>query len=342
MRHLASATIFLPLVALAVPTAAAESCTGATAREATIAAIAETPQYGECVTVTGVAWQGRLYTDIAAIYRTRRGDEGNRIGFRPLRRASAEKPGSATDVEQAFEAERQNRFSRQPRRVTVTGKIGRGRIGMTAGGPPPDAIFYAGIDRLPTVIFEREIEVSPEKLTRLTAAEAPAELVSLSPLAADSVWMPRFAAAADAIEAALRSRDPEQWAPLFGGKWLSDYERGQIGAMLSDPDNPFLAALGPEGPAKRVIFGWLRETPSAAQRAAVEARQEAEALVCWSSHPQAAALWPIAAFDADNQPGRPYACARITYSVRDARPSWRAFIEQHDGGLPEPEHPPAA
>ena len=67
-----------------------------------------------------------------------------------------------------------------------------------------------------------------------------------------------------------------------------------------------------------------------------DAGQEAEAIVCWSDHADAERLWPIAAFDADNRPGRPYACARIAYSIRGGEPQWRAFIDQAAGGLAEP------
>ena len=37
---------------------------------------------------------------------------------------------------------------------------------------------------------------------------------------------------------------------------------------------------------------------------------------------------PVTAGEADNRPGRAYACARIAYSMRGDAPTWRAFIEQ--------------
>ena len=58
--------------------------------------------------------------------------------------------------------------------------------------------------------------------------------------------------------------------------------------------------------------------------------QEAEALVCWSAGANGGAPWPATAVEADNRPGRSYACARIAYSIRGEAPRWRAFIEQRE------------
>ena len=158
-------------------------------------------------------------------------------------------------------------------------------------------------------------------------AEAAEPSSRLVPLAADSVWTPRFAAAADELGAALRSRDEARWVPLLGGQWLSAADRDQIKGLLSDPASPFQHALFSAGSAKRAILGWTAPPSLGAdERAAIEAGQEAEALVCWSAGGHAA--WPATAAEADNRPGRAAACARITYSVRGETPAWRAFIER--------------
>ena len=68
-------------------------------------------------------------------------------------------------------------------------------------------------------------------------------------------------------------------------------------------------------------------------RAAIEAGQEAEALVCWSA---GSGTWPRTAAEADNRPDRPYACARIAYSLRGETPAWRAFIEEDGGAVAAP------
>lgn len=163
-----------------------------------------------------------------------------------------------------------------------------------------------------------------------TEVEAASPSSRLVPLAADSVWTPRFAAAADELAAALRSRDEARWAPLLGGQWLSAADRDQIKGLLSDRGSPFLHALFSAGSTNRAILGWTAPASLGAdERAAIEAGQEAEALVCWSAGADAASPWPATAVEADNQPGRASACARITYSIRGETPTWRAFIERH-------------
>ena len=158
--------------------------------------------------------------------------------------------------------------------------------------------------------------------------EAPAPRARLVPLAADSVWTPRFAAAADELAAALRSRDEARWAPLMGGQWLAAEDRARVAGLLRDGDSPFRHAFFSKGFTHRAILGWSAPASlNADERAAIETGQEAEALVCWSAG-GAGGEWPVTAADADNRADRPYACARIAYSVRGNAPVWRAFIEQ--------------
>jgi len=153
----------------------------------------------------------------------------------------------------------------------------------------------------------------------------------LAPLAADSAWTPRFAAAADELATALRSRDEAQWAPLLGGQWLSAADRARVRNLLGDRNSPFPPALFSQGSTHRAILGWNAPASlSADERAAIENGQEAEALVCWSAGGNGAGAWPSTAVEADNRPGRAYACARIAYSIRGGTPTWRAFIEQRE------------
>lgn len=175
------------------------------------------------------------------------------------------------------------------------------------------------------------LAAAPESLLP-AEAEAPRPPARLAPLAADSAWTPRFAAAADELAAALRARDEARWAPMLGGQWLAPADRARVRAMLADHDSPFGEALWGRATPHRAIFGWSAPASwSADERAAIEAGQEAEALVCWSSRGES--VWPTTASEADNRPGRPYACARIAYSIRGETPRWRAFIEQGGGAL---------
>lgn len=163
------------------------------------------------------------------------------------------------------------------------------------------------------------VPIAPEE------ARAPAPL---APLAADSPWLPRFEAAADALADALRSRDESRWVPLLGGQWLAAADRERVAAMLAGRGGPFLHALFAKGFTHRVILGWQAPATLTPQdRAEIAASDRAEALVCWSSGGNGDVAWPRTAAEADNAPGRLYACARIAYSLRDGTPTWRAFIE---------------
>ena len=159
--------------------------------------------------------------------------------------------------------------------------------------------------------------------------EAPAPAAALAPLAKESVWTPRFEAAASELADALRSRDEARWGPMLGGQWLTAADRERVRNLLADRDSPFLDALFAKGATHRAILGWdAPASMSAAERAAIEAGQEAEALVCWSAGGGGEGMWPATAREADNRPGRPYACARIAYSIRGGAPTWRAVIER--------------
>lgn len=165
--------------------------------------------------------------------------------------------------------------------------------------------------------------------------EAPAPAAALAPLARGSVWRPRFEAAASELADALRSRDEARWGPLLGGKWLAAADRERVKGLLNDRDSPLRHALFSKGDTYRAILGWdAPASMSADERAAIEAGQEAEALVCWSAGGSGEGRWPATAREADNRPGRPYACARIAYSIRGDAPVWRAFIEQGEAREP--------
>ena len=199
----------------------------------------------------------------------------------------------------------------------------------------------AFVDKLPTmsvklllstlaaaVALTAPVHAAPDSLLPVEA-EAPAPAMPLAPLAADSVWAPRFEAAAAELVAALRSRDEARWGPMFGGQWLAASDREHVRSLLVDRSSPFLHALFSKGYTHHRIFGWSAPASlDAGERAAIETGQEAEALVCWSAGGSGDGPWPATAREADNRPGGDYACARIAYSLRGAAPTWRAFIEQ--------------
>lgn len=190
--------------------------------------------------------------------------------------------------------------------------------------------FVAAFVGLPAMAHDSRDGGEPVLLLPIAPEAAPSPS-RLAPFAAGSAWTPRFEAAASQLAEALQSRDEAQWGPLLGGQWLAAADRDLVHGLLRDRSSPFLHALFSKGATHHAIFGWTApQSLNPAERAAIETGQEAEALVCWSAGGDGEGPWPVTAVDADNRPGTPYACARIAYSIRGDRPTWRAFIEQRE------------
>lgn len=197
---------------------------------------------------------------------------------------------------------------------------------LIAGAILAMALSVPALAAVPCATVAPATQAAPVPLVPIEP-EPVREPALLSPLAADSPWMPRFAAAADALLAAIQSGKAARWLPMLGGQWLAPMERKRIAALLADRCGAFAALRQSDGPFARRILGW--RVPSdygGADIAALTQRPEAEALVCWSASPNPD--WPATAQAADNRAVRPYACARISYSLRGDTPQWRGFIEQ--------------
>ena len=348
MRTLYILPLSFALLAAAPVAAETPQCSPATARPTSVAAIiAGEGASGDCISLTAIAWKGALYDDVAQIYAeprpARDPQGGNRVAYVPMPRTKPGEPltldPDMTVGELMLSNEALGGFAARARHVAVTGTLGACRWGAVAGPVEPlpyvrDMAACQGPGGMSLRAAETSVDAA-RPVTRLTsgATDTPRRLV---PLAAGSPWTARFATAADALLPALASRKEVRWRPLLGGQWLTKADADVAKSLLADKRGAFAPILQSDKAVDRVILGWQRGTLSPAAEADIAARPEAEAIVCWSVHPQADRLWPLAAFDADNGAGRPYACARITYSIRGDAPTWRAFVEQGAGGLAEP------
>jgi len=313
------------LAPAALAAAGPASCSDDHARTMMLAEAAAA-EPGLCVRLEAIAWNGRLYADVDAIYAgvsiAYRGD----VPGRPMRGGPARMVFDPASREFVDAGNSSAPRATMPQWLHLTALTARCKgVQCAAEAAPTLDIVEADTVR------DRPVE------RRLRADVAPAAW-KLRPLAADSPWTARFAAAADALFPALRSGKPQQWVPLLGGRWLAAADRARVERLLGAQASPFASALRAPAKLQRVILGWDAATLDAGERALVDAGQEAEAIVCWSDRVDAERLWPIAAFDADNRQGRPYACARIAYSIRGGEPQWRAFIDQAEGGLAEPQN----
>ena len=121
---------------------------------------------------------------------------------------------------------------------------------------------------------------------------------------------------ARAFAAAMRDKDVATLSALTG--------RGYQAEQLVSDEGAALFQLT-KGAGEPVIF---TDRNAASDEAAGEA--------CWCTRKTCAKRWPIDSRDADNQPGRPYACLRVEGALRDGQ--WRYRLDaSHDvAGLQEP------
>lgn len=323
--------ILLAAAAFAAITApaAAQGCQRSRAPTVTFAeAILEERPSTHCVEIEGVV-VGRLFVE----------DEHARY----RRERIANDPSSTGAVLGFYSA---THFD-EPTRVRVVGRLSdcateQARAeGMAQN---PDAIvmmtgfchYFAG-----RVIFTTHVEpLGRANFSRLLPGQ-PADLGNLSPLA-DGDARRQMLAAAQRYLVAIRTGDRAALSAMHGGgpdgrRSRADLDR-VLAIMLDQPDSPF-ASLRAEGMVTTEIFGW--KPPLWADdvwRADIARTGTADAIACFSERADAAALWPIDSKDADNIPGRPYACTRIHIGSTGMDAPASFDTEQARSGVTEPVH----
>lgn len=307
-------------------TAGAQECQRSRAPTVTFAEATSGAETPACVEMTGIIVGRILVEDNAARYRreTVRGD-----------------PSSSGAVlgyfgEQSFA---------EPTRVRIVGRLSD-CVGVRLAMRDDPAVTPA--DHGYCLGFEgrtiRAVYIEPlgaASLVRLRPGQADPALGNLSPLPDGDVRQ-RMQAAADRYLAAVRSGDRTTLAAMHGGgptgrRNPADLER-VLAMMLDQPTSPF-AALRSDVALTTQIFGWKPPLWAGPQWAEQVARSgTSDAIACFSTYASAATLWPIDSKDADNIPGRPYACTRIhmTGTGVDAPASYDT--DQARSGVAEPAY----
>lgn len=182
-------------------------------------------------------------------------------------------------------------------------------------------------------------DLGPVTLTRLLRADAGPDIGNLSPLPDGDVRR-QMADAVTRFITAVRTGERSGVAAMHGGGPGGTRSPGELAEIerliFEDATSPF-AALRGTGDVSIEIFGWRAPLWADADWHAARARTgTAEAIACFSGHPNAAVLWPIDSRDADNISGRPYACTRITLSGTGADAPASFDTQQARSGVAEP------
>lgn len=323
----------LALTALAfaanVTAADAQECQRSRAPEIDFAEATGGNPTAPCVSMTGIV-VGRLFI------------EDERARYRREQRANDPSTSGAVlgfYAPESFET---------PTRVRVTGRLGdcsalQSSAQSMAG--QDEVIMMTGFCHYFVGRVLRAVHVEPlgeARLTRLTRADADADLGNLAPLAAGDTRT-RMLAAAGRFAAAVRAGDRATLAAMHGGGpdgRRSPRETEAVLALLLDDSapTPFSSLRG--GAAIRTeIFGWKPPlwADEAWQRQARASGAE-EAIACFTDSSEALdRVWPIDSKDADNLANRPYACTRIRLAGQgiDAVAQFDTF--QAAGGVAEPQ-----
>jgi hypothetical protein len=308
--------------------ATAQQCTAEAAAPATFAEVtaADSP-LAPCVQMEGIA-VGRLFlADGSARYR-----------LEPVRN----NPSSTGQIlgfysDQSFD---------EPTRVRLTGRIGDCATAQAQARRDEretnSIILLSGFCHYFSgrTIHTTVVDVlGPATITRLRPIDASEAIGNLAPLAPGDVRT-RMRAAADRLIGAVRSGDRAALAAMHGGgptgrRDASDVER-VVALLLTDADSPF-APLRTFEPTEVAIFGWKRPLWADAAWQQQAARSgESDAIACFSVRSDAAFHWPIDSKDADNIPGRPYACTRIHIGGTGADSPARYDTDQAGVGAVEP------
>ena len=132
---------------------------------------------------------------------------------------------------------------------------------------------------------------------------------------------------------ALQSSDADKLADIHfrnvGLEWDDD-EAAMLKFLLKDRRSPFNEIRTATTSPQQIIL---------VDRSSLEDEQstgEYSATVCFCRESDCTGRWPIASFDADNVPSRPYACTRIESYVDGQRVVPHFTTEIGTGGLAEP------
>lgn len=341
MRHQArrlSALFALALVA-AIPggahAKAPAECTEDNARPVTIAAVNQNLDAwrGECVAIDALLFGRRLYINREATlgdpeYAVAQANlwlNPDKRSALPLRRpAMAHVIGRIGSCKDANDWLQDYSRTHPGEIVMLTGLCHYTLGNYIRPGNPPD-LDHAPVYRL------TEADVAPDR--RPLRPVAAADLLAASPyIAAARQWLAAFATGDH--EAALKLEFAE-YDELMAGRANHEPFEGledQFKAIRARHGRLAASRLDPKSLADHPSMTFVENTKST--------RAEPPWITCWCKGPDCKGKWPIAARDADNDPARPYFCAKANdYIIFQDNTAIQVEVPLSSTGFAEPRWP---
>jgi hypothetical protein len=276
---------------------------------------------GRCVSVAGVISGWTIFADIDAIYQrmpdgTDPSSNGGRLGLSPPSRLNYPDGYLAgTVIGRVSDCQ-------ETRDMVERSDDPRGGVVMLFG--------YCHSWNGPYMSVNHVQLNARARITR-QLARANADYGDLEPAPADWPHTERVHSLAALFLSTLRRRDADALAALHFPKWRTwsweGWVRPMLHLLLKDPKSPF-ADIRRGSSVQSVIL---------LEGGGGTFDDDYQSIICFCRRVDGTGRWPIASFDADNLPTRPYACTKVyrrygTYDGTGAGFSTRAA----EYGLPEP------
>jgi hypothetical protein len=251
---------------------------------------------GRCVTVSGAVSGRRLYTGREGIYLVSRAWEA-RAGDSPDFRHRL-----------GIDGQTMRGLARHPSWTTVTGWLDSCELRAERARRRPLA---PGEIRIPSlggychweggpVLVPSDYSLRELRYDRLVGEEARQLYGNLAPMPAVWPFRRQMEVMAGDFLAALRSADREALEALYDDQ----IGREDLSYLIDDPASPF-AELRGSAPSQTAHFVGMAPDGSLLDR------DEPDATICFCRSGDCSNKWPIARFDAENAPERPFACIRV-------------------------------
>lgn len=330
-----SATVLLVACASAISAAGADSsaqkkaadCSAGNSERATVAQIAANPgaYEGHCVAVDATMQGNSLFENVDGVY-LQWPDSGNPASS-----------GLRIGLDNAH-------YSESYRRVSVLGRVQdcetvRNCVYSSAGENEFVMITgYCHSYNGPYLWVHNLRYHRGQPFVRRLGSDARSDYGDLVPAPEEWWYRAKVTSLASEFLVALQTRDRNKLADIHFRNVGEDDEESEgemLRFLLKDRQSPFASIRTATTPPQQIIL---------VERSQFEEEESADdyfATVCFCREKDCTGRWPIATFDADNLPTRPYACTQIEPYLTDKRMVPHFTTNIGKVGLAEPDPPGA-